>query len=534
MKSPLQKIIPALLCTAAVLSILSSCECKHKFSEWETEKEPTCTEKGREVRVCAKCETEETKSIDSLGHAETALPHVAPTCTAAGLSEGLFCVRCSTVLLEQQPLAALTHSYTDTVTAEPACEKAGTRQFTCERCAHQYTEPIAALAHVYKETLTTEASCQKPGVRQFTCDLCTHQYTEEVPFTTYNSEQIFAMAKDVVGEILTYSKDGKELSLGSCFVYDPAGLILTNYHVIENAYSADITIGGTKYAVKQIVAYDKTVDAAILKIDAASLSALPLCKEEHSVGKSIFALGSSRGLTDTFSQGIITSAHREVDGILYIQHDAAISNGNSGGPLINQYGEIIGINTWTMRDSQNLNFAISLTELDKLKTDKPLTFSEFYEKECDVFLKLKNHIVSKGKYDAADKEYTLTLGYDYSNDYSSKYTRLAVYDTEDETITLLFLIDSSRVAGFTFDEVNGTYTWVYTDSDDYYMYGTIYGSTFNRNTLLGYSDSNIYYSTLRSSIRELASSMLHALVAKIDTDFKSIGITAKDLGFVNY
>lgn len=58
---------------------------------------------------------------------------------------------------------------------------------------------------------------------------------------------------------------------------------------------------------------------------------------------------------------------REVDGVKHVQHDVPISSGNSGGPLINNYGEVIGVNTWTLLDSQNLNFAILVSEFDNRK-----------------------------------------------------------------------------------------------------------------------------------------------------------------------
>ena len=85
-------------------------------------------------------------------------------------------------------------------------------------------------------------------------------------------------------------------------------------------------------------------------------------------------------MTATFSQGIITAVNRKIEGVTYIQHDAAISPGNSGGPLLNKYGEVIGINTWTLEDSQNLNFAVSSSVLLEMKYSTPLTMEQFYDK----------------------------------------------------------------------------------------------------------------------------------------------------------
>ena len=83
-------------------------------------------------------------------------------------------------------------------------------------------------------------------------------------------------------------------------------------------------------------------------------------------GDTIYAFGSPIGFTSTLSQGIISSADREVDGRLCVQHDASITHGNSGSPLINEFGEVIGVNTFTYEDSQNLNFAVAISELDNL------------------------------------------------------------------------------------------------------------------------------------------------------------------------
>ncbi len=165
------------------------------------------------------------------------------------------------------------------------------------------------------------------------------------------ASEVHDKAEESVGEVVTYNQSGTELSLGSCFVYTRDGKLVTNYHVIEDAYSVKVTIDETTYGVQKVLAYDKDIDLAVLKINANNLAPLELDESTQEVGKPVYAFGSSKGLTATFSQGIITYADRIMDGVHYVQHDAAISSGNSGGPLINEYGKVIGINTMTMRDS---------------------------------------------------------------------------------------------------------------------------------------------------------------------------------------
>ena len=350
------------------------------------------------------------------------------------------------------------------------------------------------------------------------------------------ANEIFEKSKNCVGEITTYAKNGSSVALGTGFTYSADGKILTNYHVIEDAYSAKIVINGVTYDVQSVLAYDKEIDLAVLKVNATGLSVLTLSDQENAVGDSVYAFGSSKGLTATFSQGIITHADREMEGVHYVQHDAAISSGNSGGPLIDKRGEVIGINTMTIKDSQNLNFAISIKELSKLNFSTPLTFTQFYEKECDVFTKIKNYIIQNGEYDYSDKEYDLNFGYRTSS--SLLYQTGAIYDTVDDEIdlTLYLKSDSIDVMVFcTIDEIDGVYEWSYIDDDSRYMRGTIYGNLFHSNYTLTYNYYlNISTASLRSSIKELSSSMMSLLLTHIALDYSDIGITASDLGFIYY
>lgn len=425
------------------------------------------------------------------------------------------------------------HSYIESITS-PTCTEQGFSIYTCV-CGDSYIENyIDKIDHDYKEEIVTSPTCLQFGIKEFTCSNCGDTYTNNFSMAELSASEVFEASKNSVGEIVTYNKNGGEVALGTGFTYSSDGKIITNYHVIEDMYSAKITINGKKYAIQSVLAYDKDIDLAVLKINATNLAVLDICKNNHSVGKAVYAFGSSKGLTATFSQGIITHADRELDGVHYVQHDAAISSGNSGGPLINQYGEVIGINTMTIRDSQNLNFAISVNELDNLIYGTPLTTAQFYEKECDVFTKVKNYVIQKGSYDRSDNEYSLILGYSYPSDYSAKYTREICYDVANDEFSLMLIIDTDYVVAIYIDEIDSVYDWGYLDKNDYYMSGTLYASTYTSNHLLGYSYNNISYSSLRTSVRELASSMVNLLLSYINADFDEIGVTAVDLGFTNY
>ena len=141
---------------------------------------------------------------------------------------------------------------------------------------------------------------------------------------------------------------------GSGFVIDPAGHILTNYHVIENARTIEVTLGDqTRYKATYIGA-DQRNDIALIKIDAAGkkLTALPLGDSRNlQVGQRVLAIGNPFGFQSTLTTGVVSALGRTVqtsDTAFIdeaIQTDAAINRGNSGGPLMNSHGEVIGINS---------------------------------------------------------------------------------------------------------------------------------------------------------------------------------------------
>jgi len=143
-------------------------------------------------------------------------------------------------------------------------------------------------------------------------------------------------------------------SAGSGFIVDQRGYIITNQHVIANAISVNVTLFGAEPVVypAEIVLQDQNQDLAILKI--ASSRGFPAAKLGNSemieVGDIVLTVGSPFGLEQTVTMGIISDDRRDmtIDGRLYedlIQTDAAINSGNSGGPLINIHGEVIGVNT---------------------------------------------------------------------------------------------------------------------------------------------------------------------------------------------
>ena len=197
-----------------------------------------------------------------------------------------------------------------------------------------------------------------------------------------SSEEIFSKISPAVVEITAYEPSGEYYSLGSGFFLDDTGRLVTNYHVIDGTNAGEIALAdGSRCDILAVLDYDKALDLAVLQADISGNAFLTLSTQNVTTGESIYALGSSQGLTSPFSSGIVSTASREIDGVRCIQITAPISEGNSGGPLVDPYGEVVGVNSMTLITGQNLNFAIDIHELDKLALDKSLTLAEVYSLE---------------------------------------------------------------------------------------------------------------------------------------------------------
>ena len=143
-------------------------------------------------------------------------------------------------------------------------------------------------------------------------------------------------------------------SLGSGFVVDRDGYIVTNYHVIEDAQEIEVNFSGDDRVPAKVVGSDPSTDLAVLKIDAHSraLTPLPLGNSEAvRVGDAVVAIGNPFGLERSVTAGIVSALQRNItapNGYTIdkvIQIDAPINRGNSGGPLLNASGEVIGVNS---------------------------------------------------------------------------------------------------------------------------------------------------------------------------------------------
>lgn len=171
----------------------------------------------------------------------------------------------------------------------------------------------------------------------------------------------------------------KQSSLGSGFIIDTNGYILTNNHVIENADEVIVNLLDKRRIPAKIIGRDKILDLALLQLKGGPLNKNLKpnrlgTSEGIRPGESVFAIGNPFGLQHTVTKGIISAKNRSIGiGPLdnFLQTDTSINFGNSGGPLFNLKGEVIGINTAINSQGQGLGFAIPADEakkhLDSLK-----------------------------------------------------------------------------------------------------------------------------------------------------------------------
>lgn len=157
-------------------------------------------------------------------------------------------------------------------------------------------------------------------------------------------------------------------SLGSGFIIDDAGIVVTNYHVIENAEEIRVVLADEQSFVATVLGKDQETDIAVLKIDPGEVELTAVAfgdSDKLRVGDWVLAIGNPFGLGGTVTAGIVSARGRDIGNGPYddfIQTDASINRGNSGGPLFNTDGEVIGINTAIFSQSGGsvgIGFAIS-------------------------------------------------------------------------------------------------------------------------------------------------------------------------------
>jgi serine protease Do len=168
-------------------------------------------------------------------------------------------------------------------------------------------------------------------------------------------------------------------SLGTGFVVRSEGWIATNLHVVVGGPRVRVTLRDQReFDVVEVLAARPEYDLALVRVEARGLRTVPIGDSDAMrPGDPIVAIGNPLGLEDTVSNGLV-SARRKVDGFEVLQVSAPIAAGSSGGPLINEHGEVIGIATAILQGGQNLNFGVPVRYLAlMMRQPAPIPFSQF-------------------------------------------------------------------------------------------------------------------------------------------------------------
>lgn len=177
--------------------------------------------------------------------------------------------------------------------------------------------------------------------------------------------------------------------IGTGFIYDSAGYILTNQHVVDNADVIQVTVdGNTKTYEAKLLGSSKDLDLAVLKIEGSDFPSVALGDSDNiKVGSEVVAIGNPQGFDHTVTTGVLSARGRSIDiaeedgsGTKtyknLLQTDASINPGNSGGPLLNMNGQVIGMNVAVSRDAQGIGFAIPVNTIkgvvDKLEANQEI------------------------------------------------------------------------------------------------------------------------------------------------------------------
>lgn len=208
----------------------------------------------------------------------------------------------------------------------------------------------------------------------------TPEQTETGAGEEETSEELFSQAElTELGVKAAVEKFGEGVvlvkvpgALGSGFIIREDGYIITNAHVVQGELEVSVVVyrmvdgqfDKKTFDKVRIVSVNPFIDLALIKIDEEELGDTELQKvymgnvDEVEVGQQVFVVGAPQGLERSVTEGIVSLKNRSSDGKVYIQIDAAVNPGNSGGPLFNTKGEVIGVNTWKRLFSEGLNFAI--------------------------------------------------------------------------------------------------------------------------------------------------------------------------------
>ena len=485
-----------ILTLSLVIFVSTSCreEHEHAFSAWETLTAPTCTSFGLQKRDC-ECGHTEYGTLAALSHTPVTDVAVPATCTAPGKTEGSHCSECGLVITAQCIVAPIGHN-------------------------------------IDGGEIQTEALCNLDGTKRFSCTNqgCTYYYDESYTLGTLGADEIFESAAQYTGMIVVLDKYGATINYGAALIIGEDGTIVTTFNTIDNAASIFFYIGDAEYNVTHVLAYSAEKNIAVLKVDATGLPYADVCSAPVSYGEPIYTVGYPEGCGPSVRGGIVSAAEVAVGVASYIQHDAGVIKGYNGGPVINAYGETIGINTAYL-SSDAIGLATPSSVIESLDYSNPVTVAEFYklsflpEEQIKYWLE---YLTENMSYVIKSDNFYYYLAFDEANQCSFvEGYRVDEYGTQ--IAVRIMLNNSGGVYRYEGAYTNGT---VRNDT-----VGFIDAATFNESTVLTY---DTYYgrywneSELMALYSKTAYDTLGFLSYCLDTYFLDISLETFGFTSVTY
>lgn len=238
------------------------------------------------------------------------------------------------------------------------------------RSVSQFAPALPAPQPEQTEEGVSIPACQAdPGVRLTVTDCGQTELT---------AQEVYARVSPSVVTVIVQLDDGAAVGTGIIFTGD--GYLLTNYHVVAGGKDCSVALNSDRKYAARYVAGDADSDIAVLKVQAQGLPAAEFgSSDQLRVGDKVYAIGNPLGveLRGTFTDGIVSAINRDVDvdgrTMTLVQTNAALNSGNSGGPLINSFGQVVGINTIKMSSAfasiEGLGFAIPSSSMQYIVND---------------------------------------------------------------------------------------------------------------------------------------------------------------------
>lgn len=191
----------------------------------------------------------------------------------------------------------------------------------------------------------------------------------------------FKEAVDKIGDAVVTVVAGNRAGAG--LIVNSDGYVLTNKHVLDKAQEADVILRNDEKIAAKVVKCATERDLCLLKVERQHLPTVQFASSKGlRQGEDVAAIGAPLGLPNTVTKGVVSATDRDISGQKFLQIDAALNKGNSGGPVINGKGQVIGIATKVAKEAENMGFAIPSDDATAFLSEADVTFSAALGKEA--------------------------------------------------------------------------------------------------------------------------------------------------------